>query len=216
MKADVSPGRNIRILRWAWGVGAFVLVAGLLVIVAPAVRHAGSLFDDPFVGQVQRRTVETFDAAGRLTGTEVTTAPAGSWLERSLGPGGVLLLRMAVVAVAAFMAGALVYRTATGSFPSEIAGVIFADKTGAGLDELTGTVATLIARVEGLYADVERLREAVTEGAHAVADLDERLDVTREQSGRIEASLLDISSQLSAAIADVDALRSRRRAPKAQ
>lgn len=115
MRAQAAPGQNRRNLRAAWVVAGLVLVAGLIVIVGPALRHAGTLFDDPFVGQVERQTVETFDAGGRLTGTVVTTEPAGSWLERSLGPGGVLLLRVAVVAVAAFLAGALVYRTASGT-----------------------------------------------------------------------------------------------------
>jgi len=224
MKADASLDRNRRILRWAWVVGGLVLIVGLLVIVAPAVRHSDTLFDDPFGGQVERRTVETFDPTGDKTGTEVTTEPAGSWLERSLGPGGVLLLRLAVVAVAAFLAVALVYRTASGSFPLEVAGVRFAEETSAGLDELTGTVATLAGEVESLNAEVERLRNAVAEGVGTVADLAERVDVVEEQDGLSEDAVLGIATRLSQAISDLDELKAdvakerlaRRRSPKAQ
>jgi hypothetical protein len=219
MRAEASTGRNIRILRWAWGVGAFVLVVGLLVIVAPAVRHAGSLFDDPFVGQVQRKTVATFDASGNATGTVVTTEPAGSWLERSLGPGGVLMLRVAVVAIAAFMAGALVYRTASGTFPLEVAGVVFADKTSAGLDELTATVSTMQTRMERFRGELERVRAAGAEGVGGVADLAERLEVIEAQSRRTEAAIRGIAARLSEVAGDVDTLKadgSGRRSPKPQ
>ncbi len=211
-------------LRLAWAVGGFVLVLGLLVIVAPAIRHADTLFDDPFGGQMERRMVETLDAEGRLTGTVVTTEPAGSWLERSLGPGGVLLLRLAVVAVAAFMAGALVYRTASGNFPLEVAGVVFADKTSAGLDELTGTVATVVGQVESVNAELERVRAAGAEGVASVADLAERLEVIEEQTRRTEAAVLGIANRLSETVADLETLRAAvamerlagRRSPKSQ
>jgi hypothetical protein len=211
-------------LRWSWAVGGFVLLVGLLVIVAPAVRHGGALFDDPFAGRVERRTVETLDASGRVTGTVVTTEPAGSWLERSLGPGGVLLLRVAVVAVAAFMAGALIYRTASGNFPTEVAGVKFAEKTTGGLDELTRTVATVVARVEGLSAELNRVSAAGADGVAAVAKLNDRVDVTEERNDALHVAVVGIASGLSEVAADLEALKAevagertaRRRSPKAQ
>src|SRR5947199_412517 len=96
------------------------------------------LSSTPFRPATQQKTVETFDAAGRRTGTEVTTEPGGgSLLERSLASGGVLLLRLAVVAAAAYLAGALVFRTMSGTFPSEIGGVKFAEEADVGLDKLT-------------------------------------------------------------------------------
>jgi len=216
MRAPTAPDQNRRMLRWAWAVGGFVLVLGLLVIVAPAVRHSETLFDDPFGGQVERRTVETLDAGGRVTGTVVTTEPAGSWLERSLGPGGVLLLRVAVVAVAAFLAGALVYRTASGNFPLEVAGVKFADKASAGLDELSETVATMAGQLEALNAEVARLRDAVAVGVGTVAELAERIDVVEEQDGVTEAAVLGIATRLSETISELEALQARRRSPKNQ
>ncbi len=219
-----APERNLRILRWSWLIGGLVLVVGLLLIVAPAIRHGGSLFDDPFVPRVERRTVETFDANGRATGTVVTTQPAGSWVERSLGPGGMLLLRVALVAVAAFMAGALVYRTASGSFPIEVAGVKFAEKTTGGLEELTRTVATVAARVEGAYAELARVSAAGADGVAAVARLNHRVDTTEGRDEELAVAVVGIASGLSEVSAALDALRAevaaehraRRRSPKAQ
>lgn len=224
MKADASPDRNRTILRWSWVIGGLVLLAGLLVIVAPAVRHGGSLFADPFVAPVERRTVETHDASGRVTETVVTTAPAGSWLERSLGPGGVLLLRVAVVAVAAFMAGALVYRTASGNFPTEVAGVKFAEKATGGLEELTRTVATVVAKVEGLSAELDRVSAAGADGVAAVAKLNDRVDVTESRNEALEVAVVGIASGLSELATDLEELKvgvareraARRRSPKAQ
>src|SRR5689334_6664049 len=99
-------------LRWARATVVGVFVLGLVVVVGPALWHPSSLFRDPFRPATQQKTVETFDAGGNLTGTVATTEPgAGSLLERSLASGGVLLLRLAVVAAAAYLGGALVFRT---------------------------------------------------------------------------------------------------------
>jgi len=161
-------------------VGVFLL--GLVVVVGPAVWNADSLFRDPFTAATERTTVETFDAAGNRTGTEVTTEPAGgSLIERSLAAGGVLLLRLAVVSAAAYLAGALVYRTMSGTFPSEIGGVKFAEDAAVGLEradanieQVRTDVAELAARMDAAAADLEAMRSAAAEGAAAVAESSQR------------------------------------------
>lgn len=169
-----------------------VFLLGLVVVVGPAVWNADSLFRDPFTGAEERRTVETFDPAGTLTGREVTTSPAGgSLIERALGAGGVLLLRLAVVSAAAYLAGALVYRTMSGTFPSEIGGVKFAEEAAVGLDKLTGSltalgaeVAALAARVEAIEPQVAGAQEGIERVAQAVVALAEDLGELRARQGQ--------------------------------
>ncbi len=128
-------------LRWARRTVVAVFLLGLVVVVGPAVWNADSLFRDPFIGAEERKTVETFGADGRLTGREVTTSPSGgSLVERSLAAGGVLLLRLAVVSAAAYLAGALVFRTMSGTFPSEIGGVKFAEDAAVGLEKAEANI----------------------------------------------------------------------------
>jgi hypothetical protein len=188
-----------------------VFVVGLVVVVGPALWHLGALFKNPFTTSVQRTTVETFDAHGNRIGTVVTTAPAGgSVLERSLASGGVLLLRLAVVAVAAYLSGALVYRTASGSFPSRIGGVEFAEQTGAGLaklsetvDDLGANVAAVSARLDlteaALQADVEALGTAGTDSAIALRELHEQLAATRAEVSELAEAIRALGDGLAAA-----------------
>lgn len=185
---------------------------GLVVVVGPALWHAGSLFRDPFIGAQERRTVETFGADGRLVGREVTTSPSGgSLVERSLGAGGVLLLRLAVASVAAYLAGALVYRTMSGTFPSEIGGVKFAEGAAVGLEKAQANleavrieVAELADRTDAAAAEVNTMRAAATEGAASVADLHEQLDATRDTVRQLGQTVVELAE-------DVRELRGRRR-----
>jgi hypothetical protein len=169
-------------MRWARGTVVSVFLLGLVVVVGPAVWNVDSLFRDPFTGAEERRTVETFNADGTLTGREVTTSPAGgSLIERSLAAGGVLLLRLAVVSAAAYLAGALVYRTMSGTFPSEIGGVKFAEDAAVGLEKadanialVRNEVAQLTARMDGANEAIERLAEAVVVLGEELRDLRDR------------------------------------------
>lgn len=191
-------------MRWARATMACVFVLGLVVVVGPALWHAGSLFRDPFTPAVERRTVETFDAAGNRTGTEVTTSPAsGSLVERSLAAGGVLLLRLAVVSAAAYLAGALVYRALSGTFPSAIGGVVFAEDATLGLDKLQtaiGIVTTqtteLTARLAAAERELAAMRQAATGGAAAAAELSERLDAAHEGVERLAEAVVVLGEEL--------------------
>jgi hypothetical protein len=211
-KAKAYPTR--RILRGSWAVGAVVLLAGILLIVAPAIRHAGPLFDNPFVGQLQQRTVETLDANGVRTGTVITTEPAGSWLDRSLGVGGILLVKIAIAAVLAFLAAALFHRAATGSFPSKVGPMEFLEKTGAGFEELTRTLANQLTELEALRADVERVSEAGADGVAAVAKLNRRLNRVGERQDSLETAMVRLTAGLGELVAAAET--PKRRTPKAQ
>jgi len=161
-----------------------VFVLGLVVVVGPAVWHPSSLFRDPFTAASETRTVETFDAKGVKTGTEVTTGPAGgSLVERSMAAGGVLLLRLAVVSAAAYLAGALVFRTLSGTFPSEIGGVKFAEEAAVGLETAEANievvrkeVAQITARLGSALDAIDRLAEAVVVLGDELRDLQARQD----------------------------------------
>jgi uncharacterized coiled-coil protein SlyX len=216
MVVGTARDRNTRLLFWARATVVGVFLAGLVVVVGPALPHLGSLFDDPFQAQVERRVVENFDAGGHSTGRTVTTAPAGSLMERALAAGGVLLVRLAVVAAAAFLAGAVVYRTGSGNFPSEIGGVKFAEQASAGLDELSRTVEEVELKLARLSAKLDRtadellnVQKAAGEGLAAVAQLHTTLDVTRQQTGQLADAVAALGEEL-------EALKGAPRAPDAQ
>ena len=148
--------------------------------------------------------METFDAAGHRTGTEVTTEPGGgSLLERSLASGGVLLLRMAVVAAAAYLAGALVFRTMSGTFPSEIGGVKFAEEAAVGLEKLTpglkvvgGEVAELTARLQVAETELAGMRTAAAGGAYAATQLGQRLDQNEDAIEQLAQAVVALAGDL--------------------
>lgn len=191
-------------LRWARRTVVAVFLLGLVVVVGPAVWNADSLFRDPFIGAEERKTVETFGPDGALTGREVTTSPSGgSLIERSLAAGGVLLLRLAVVSAAAYLAGALVYRTMSGTFPSEIGGVKFAEDAAVGLEKAQANleavgkeVAELAARMDASDVEVNTMRAAATEGAVSVADLHEQLDATRDTVRQLGQTVVELAADL--------------------
>jgi ABC-type transporter Mla subunit MlaD len=183
-------------LRWARVTVVGVFLLGLVVVVGPALWHPASLFRDPFRPAVETRTVETFDAKGVKTGTEVTTGPAGgSLIERSMASGGVLLLRVAVVAVAAYLAGALVYRTISGTFPTEIGGVVFAEAAG-GLEKLGANVAELTARLDASAKEVDSIRDAATGAGAAVNEFNEQIDAVWGEVERLSEAVVALGDEL--------------------
>lgn len=102
---------------WSAGVAAVaVLVLGGLVVVKPAVDHWNDVYrDDPFRAATTTQTVraKSSDTATRTTITKKESTPIA---ERALGKGGLLLLRLAVVVLAAFLAAAVVQRIVLGSY----------------------------------------------------------------------------------------------------
>jgi hypothetical protein len=181
-------------LRWARRTVVAVFLLGLVVVVGPALWNADSLFRDPFIGAEERRTVETYGPDGTLTGREVTTSPSGgSVVERSLAAGGVLLLRLAVVSAAAYLAGALVYRTMSGTFPSEIGGVKFAADAAVGLDKAMANIEVLRDEVTEVTA---RMDAAAAEGAAAFVQVNERLEAAVDAVDRLAEVVGVLGDQL--------------------
>jgi hypothetical protein len=167
---------------WArWAAGA-VLAIGALLILAPAVWHLGAVAEDPFTSP--RTTVRVVKTApgGDKTVTETTSDANRSFLERSLAAGGLLLLRIGIVALSAFLAGAVVQRTLLGDFALKL-----------GPLELPDVKRAAAASEQALKAIEERLEKQTkaTESAMAVA-----ADAA-EGVARVEGALLPLVEMLS-------------------
>lgn len=101
----------------ACGVAVAILALGGLVVVKPAVDHWDDLYrGDPFkVGTTTQIVQET--AGKKVDRTRTTTTEAtSSFPERLLGDSGVLLIRLALVALAAYLAAALLQRAILGEY----------------------------------------------------------------------------------------------------
>jgi DNA-binding XRE family transcriptional regulator len=106
------------IAEWSAGVLA-VIVLGLggLMVVKPAVDHWDGLYrSHPFeVGTTTQRVVK--QSAGKPTERTTTRKEASASLpERVLGNSGLLLLRVSLVALAAFLAAAVLQRVILGDY----------------------------------------------------------------------------------------------------
>ena len=94
-----------------------ILVLGGLVVIKPAVDHWDDLYrGDPFkVGTTTQIVQETSGKKVDRTRTTVTE-DSSSFPERLLGDSGVLLIRLALVALAAYLAAALLQRAILGEY----------------------------------------------------------------------------------------------------
>jgi DNA-binding XRE family transcriptional regulator len=99
----------------ACGLALIVLVLGGLVVIKPALDHWDDLYrGDPF--EAGRTTQIVQKRSGEVDRTRTTTREsASSFPERLLGDSGVLLLRLALVALVAFLAAAVLQRAILGS-----------------------------------------------------------------------------------------------------
>jgi hypothetical protein len=131
-----------------------VAVVGLIVVFLPAAFHARDVFGDPFRAGTTTKTVTT-TVGNETTKTETTTSPsAQSLLDRGLATGGLLLLRLGIVALAAFLAGAVVQRIKLGDFALKLGPLEL-----PALQRLT----------KNTYKSVENLTTAVAENKAATA-----------------------------------------------
>lgn len=155
--------------RTVWAVGTL----GFLLVAVPAVRHWRGLWADPFENGVKVTTVEYFDASHKVVATQRTTAPdSASVVEKALASGGLVLLRLALVAAAAFVAGAIVKNTMLGNYPIKVAGVELDQLT----DKAEETARDAKESVERLADLMQRLfEEAATQSADTVARVKEEL-----------------------------------------
>jgi HTH-type transcriptional regulator/antitoxin HipB len=98
-------------------VAVAILVLGGLVVVKPAVDQWDDLYrGDPFtVGTTTQIVQETSGKKVDRTRT-TSTEDSSSFVERVLGDSGVLLIRLALVALAAYLAAALLQRAILGEY----------------------------------------------------------------------------------------------------
>jgi DNA-binding XRE family transcriptional regulator len=102
---------------WSAGVVTVaVLVLGGLVVVKPALDHWNDVYrENPFRASVTTQTVRL--KAGEQTQRTITTRKdATSGVEQALGKGGLLFLRLALLAIAAFLLAALTQRVVLGRY----------------------------------------------------------------------------------------------------
>ena len=94
-----------------------ILVLGGLVVVKPAVDHWDDLYrGDPFEAGTTTQIVQK-TSGKKVDRTRTTvTEDASSFPERLLGDSGVLLIRLALVALAAYLAAALLQRAILGEY----------------------------------------------------------------------------------------------------
>ena len=101
----------------ACGVAVAILVLGGLVVVKPAVDHWDDLYrGDPFKAGTTTEIVQN-TSGKKVDRTRTTvTEDSSSFPERLLGDSGVLLIRLALVALAAYLAAALLQRAILGEY----------------------------------------------------------------------------------------------------
>jgi len=101
----------------ACALAVLVLAAGGLVVVKPAIDHWDDLYrGDPFQAGTTSQIVQETNGE-RVDRTRTTsTEDASSFPERVLGDSGVLLVRLLLVALAAFLAGAVLQRAILGDY----------------------------------------------------------------------------------------------------
>jgi DNA-binding XRE family transcriptional regulator len=117
---------------WCAGALAILVFAlGGLVVVKPAVDHWNDIYrGDPYHAETKTETIRT-KAAGQAAVRTTITRNESAWFgERALGKGGLLILRLALVALTAFLAGAVLQRIILGNyglrarpFSGEVAGM---------------------------------------------------------------------------------------------
>jgi DNA-binding XRE family transcriptional regulator len=94
-----------------------VFALGALVVVKPAVDHWNDVYrGDPYRAETKTETTRTKAAGKAGVRTTVTRNESSSFAERALGKGGLLILRLAVVALTAFLAAAVVQRIILGNY----------------------------------------------------------------------------------------------------
>lgn len=165
------------------------VVAGLLGIVlvlVPAVVNLGSVWNDPFKPRQTIERVVTTTPDGK-TVTKTTQKEEGSFLDRSLAEGGLLLLRFGIVVIAAFLAGAVVQRAILGRFDITLGPLSFPELK----QVAAGTEKALEDLKLQLQAQKDATEDVASSTARALDDLVQTL-AQLEASHDAALSLLDV------------------------
>jgi DNA-binding XRE family transcriptional regulator len=107
----------------ACGVAVAILALGGLVVIKPALDHWDDLYrGDPFKVGTTTQVVQATSGT-KVDRTRTTTKEdSSSFAERVLGDSGVLLIRLALVALAAYLAAAVLQRAILGQYGLRRAG----------------------------------------------------------------------------------------------
>jgi hypothetical protein len=103
-------------------VATIVFFIGIAFVVVPALIHIGYAYENPFKARTTTKRVVSVAPMNRVTITTTTEEAPGSFVERGLASGGLLLLRLAIVAAAVFLAGAVIQRLYLAEFALKLGG----------------------------------------------------------------------------------------------
>lgn len=156
---------------------AAVAVLATVVVVIPGVRDF-SWDDDVYERRLVTERTVTEAPAGTTT-VEKTTVADDSTVERALGDGGLLLVRLGVAAGAAFLAGAVVLRVLLGRYGFKAGGVE--------LEDVTTGVAASAEALAALTKVVDELRtEMATTSTATMRTSADALRLAAESSRRLD------------------------------
>ncbi len=155
---------------WARLAAVCIAIIGIVLVVLPAVPHL-SLGEDPFRAKDVVETVTKIEPDDKKTVTQTRKPDDDALLERALAPGGLLLVRIGVVALGALLAGAVVQRILLGNFAFKAGSLELADLPEA-TEEVTARLTALIdAQKQGTEAAMSRAALAL----RRVAAVEERI-----------------------------------------
>jgi uncharacterized coiled-coil protein SlyX len=141
-----------------------VFALGVALIGVQTALHWRELGADPFSTRSEETRVVKTDATGAVS-TEVTTKPAdGSLVERALASGGLLFIRVALVAVGAFVAGGIAQRVLRADYAIKLGAFELPESVEEAGHKATEAINALSERVDtlsGLNAQVADASEGM-------------------------------------------------------
>jgi hypothetical protein len=146
---------------------------GLAFVVVPTLAHLGEVFTNPYVSPSTTVTEVTTQAGGEPTTKTITKEASRSFVERSLAAGGLLFLRIGVVVLAAFFAGALVQRMILGNYALKVGPVE--------LPELARAAAASAQAVDDITAQLDKQAKATEEAMRVAAGTADGLATLHEK-----------------------------------
>jgi hypothetical protein len=166
---------------WARGVAAVVFILGVTVVLVPAAVHAGDVFGaDPFKPRQTHVTVTHRTPSG-VSIFETERDADQSFVERAFAEGGLLLLRVGIVALAAFLAGAVVQRTLLSDFALKVGPVE--------VPELRRAAAVSDRALGDLTAALDSQAEKTARALEVAALLTERIEALEEKTPSAEGDV---------------------------
>jgi hypothetical protein len=134
-----------------------VLILGLGLIGVQTALHWRELGADPFNPRDETTKVVKTDGAGNVVSTEVTTKPDTSLVNQALASGGLLFIRVALVALGAFVAGGMTQRVLSGDYAIKVGGFELpqgVEEAGQAATEAINALSEKVSTLSGLKAQM--------------------------------------------------------------